>query len=232
MSARSSGTTIIVPNALEPAFEASLKRLQLDYVDLYSIHTPFAFKPGDEQDPRDKNGNVIYDDATTLTNTWKALESLVDEGRCKAIGLSNVNLGQLKEVFDIARVKPATIQVESHPYLPEWDLLDYCKRNGIVMQAFAALGHGMEPKLIDNPVITVIAKRVNKTPAQVLLAWAVQRGTAPLTTATNARYIEENFDISALPDNAIEEITQGISTRVRLNTVVDTGIPGFIPRER
>jgi len=100
------------------------------------------------------------------------------------------------------------------------------------MQAFAALGHGMEPKLIDNPVITVIAKRINKTPAQVLLAWAVQRGTAPLTTATNARYIEENFDISALADNAIEEITQGISTRVRLNTVVNTGIPGFIPRGR
>src|SRR5712671_1801131 len=119
------------PERVKPAFEASLKRLQLDYVDLYSIHTPFAFKPGDEQDPRDENGKVIYDDATTLTNTWKALESLVDEGRCKAIGLSNVSLGQLKEVFDIARVKPAAVQVESHPYLPEWDLLDYCKRNGV-----------------------------------------------------------------------------------------------------
>jgi diketogulonate reductase-like aldo/keto reductase len=218
------------PERVKPAFEASLKRLQLDYVDLYSIHTPFAFKPGDEQDPRDKNGDVIYDDATTLTNTWKALESLVDEGRCKAIGLSNVNLGQLKEVFDIARVKPATVQVESHPYLPEWDLLDYCKSNGIVMQAFAALGHGIEPKLIDDPVVTAISKRVGKTPAQVLLAWAVQRGTAPLTTATNAGYIEQNFDISALPEDAIEEITQGIKTRVRLNPVVNTGIPGFIPR--
>ena len=155
------------PERVRPAFEASLKRLHLDYVDLYSTHTPFAFKPGDEQDPRDKNGNVIYDDAVTLTNTWEALESLVDEGRCKAIGLSNVSLGQLKEVFEVARIKPAVVQVESHPYLPEWDLLDYCKRNGIVMQAFAALGHGIEPKLIDDPVITVIAKRVNKTPAQV-----------------------------------------------------------------
>jgi diketogulonate reductase-like aldo/keto reductase len=220
------------PERVKPAFEASLKRLQLDYVDLYSIHTPFAFKPGDEQDPRDKNGNVIYDDATTLTNTWKALESLVDEGRCKAIGLSNVSLGQLKEVFDIARVKPATVQVESHPYLPEWELLDYCKRNGIVMQAFAALGHGIEPRLLDDPVITRIAKRVHKTPAQVLLAWAVQRGTALLTTATNARYIEENFDISTLPDDAVKEITEGITTRVRLNPVVNTGVPGFIPRAR
>ena len=218
------------PERVRPAFEASLKRLQLDYVDLYSTHTPFAFKPGDEQDPRDKNGNVIYDDTVTLTSTWKALESLVDEGRCKAIGLSNVSLVQLKEVFEIARIKPAVVQVESHPYLPEWDLLDYCKRNGIVMQAFAALGHGIEPKLTDDPVITVIAKRVSKTPAQVLLAWAIQRGTAPLTTATSIRHIEENFDVAALPADAIEEITKGISTRVRLNSVVNTGIPGFIPR--
>ncbi len=103
------------PERVRPAFEASLRRLQLDYVDLYSTHTPFAFKAGDEQDPRDKNGNVIYDDAVTLTNTWKALESLVDEGRCKAIGLSNVSLAQLKEVFEIARIKPAVVQVESHP---------------------------------------------------------------------------------------------------------------------
>ena len=220
------------PERVKPAFEASLKRLQLDYVDLYSTHTPFAFKAGDEQDPRDENGNVIYDDAVTLTTTWKALESLVDEGRCKAIGLSNVSLAQLKEVFEIARIKPAVVQVESHPYLPEWDLLDYCTSNGIVMQAFAALGHGIEPRLIDDPVIAIIAQRVNKSPAQVLLAWALQRGTAPLTTATSVRHIQENFDISALPDEAIDEIARGISTRVRLNSVVDTGVPGFIPRGR
>jgi len=218
------------PERVKPAFEASLKRLQLDYVDMYSIHTPFAFKAGDEQDPRDEKGNVIYDDATTLTNTWKALESLVDEGRCKAIGLANVSLGKLKEVYEIARIKPALVQVESHPYLPEWDLLDYCKKNGIVMQAFAALGHGIEPRLTDDPVIAGIAKRVNKTPAQVLLAWAVQRGTALLTTATSIGHIQENFEVSALPDDAIEEITQGISKRVRLNSVVNTGIPGFIPK--
>ena len=218
------------PERVKPAFEASLKRLQLDYVDMYSVHTPFAFKAGDEPDPRDEKGNVIYDEATTLTSTWKAMESLVDEGRCKAIGLANVNLAKLREVFESARIKPALVQVESHPYLPEWDLLDYCKKNGIVMQAFAALGHGIEPRLTDDPVIAGIAKRVNKTPAQVLLAWAVQRGTALLTTATSIGHVQQNFEISTLPDDAIEEITQGISKRVRLNSVVATGVPGFIPK--
>src|SRR5208283_6247533 len=121
------------PERAKPAFEASLKKLQLDDVDLYLIHTPFAFQPGDEQDPRGTNGTVIYDKEVTLLDTWKALEALVDEGKCKAIGLSDVSLEQAKGIFDAARIKPAVVHVESHPYLPEWDLLKYCKKNGIVL---------------------------------------------------------------------------------------------------
>src|SRR5215472_9432917 len=168
------------PERVKPACEASLKKLQVDFVDLYLIHTPFAFQPGDEQDPRDENGKVIYDDGVTLQDTWRALESLVDEGRCKAIGLSDVDVEKTKEIVESARIKPAVVHVESHPYLPEWELLEFCNKNGIVLQAFAALGHSTEPKLLNDPVITSIAKRVNKTPSQVLLAWAVQRGTALL----------------------------------------------------
>jgi diketogulonate reductase-like aldo/keto reductase len=218
------------PERVKPAFEASLKKLQLDFIDLYLIHTPFAFQPGDEQDPRDKNGTVIYDKAVTLLDTWRALESLVDEGKCKAIGLSDVNLEQVKGIFDAARIKPAVVHVESHPYLPEWDLLNYCKKNGIVLQAFAALGHSSEPRLLDDPVITAIARRVNQTPAQVLLAWAIQRGTALLTTSKTPARIKENFEVSAIPEGAGREITEGIKLRVRFNAVVETGVPGFIPR--
>ena len=116
----------------------------------------------------------------TLLDTWGTLESLVDEGRCKAVGSSDVNVENAQEIFECARVKPAFVHVESHPYLPEWEVLEFCNKNGIVLQAFAALVHSTEPKLLDDPVITSIAKRVNKTPAQVLLAWAVQRGTPPL----------------------------------------------------
>src|ERR1700728_603171 len=87
------------PERVKPAFEASLKRLQLDYVDLYLIHTPFAFQPGDDQDPRDANGNVIYDKGVTLLETWGAVEKLVTEGKCKAIGLSDLDLKGVKEIF-------------------------------------------------------------------------------------------------------------------------------------
>jgi diketogulonate reductase-like aldo/keto reductase len=220
------------PERVKPAFEASLKKLQLDYADLYLIHTPFAFQPGDEQDPRDANGDVIYDKGVTLLDTWRALEGLVDEGKCKAIGLSDVGLAHAQGIFEAARIKPAVVHVEAHPYLPQWDLLDYCTKNGIVLQAFAALGHGIEPKLLENPVITAIARRVNKTPAQVLLAWAIQRGTSLLTTATTPSRIQENFAVSTLPEEAVREISEGIKLRVRFNAVVETGIPGFIPRAK
>jgi diketogulonate reductase-like aldo/keto reductase len=218
------------PERVKPAFDASLRRLQLDYVDCYLIHTPFAFRPGDEQDPRDEHGQVIYDSGVTLVETWHALERLVDDGRCRSIGLSDVNLEKLQEIVAAARIRPAAVQVESHPYLPEWELLDFCRAHEIVLLAFAALGHGMNPRVLDDPVITSIAQRVHKTPGQVALAWAVQRGTAFLTTSTSPRHIQENFEISALPEDAMQEIRERITTNVRLNTVVETGVPGFIPR--
>jgi alcohol dehydrogenase (NADP+) len=219
------------PERVEPAFEASLERLGLNYLDLYLIHTPFAFLPGDDQDPRDQNGNVIYDQGVTLLDTWKAMETLVDHGKCRAIGLSDVGLNELKFIYESARIKPAVVQVESHPYLPEMELLEFCKEEGIVLLAFAPLGHGMRPGLLEDPVISAIAARVGKTPAQVLLAWAVQRGTAVLTTPKSAARARESFDISALPQDALDEINR-IQTRQRLNQVVTTGVPGFIPQAK
>ena len=217
------------PERVQPAFEASLERLGLKYLDLYLIHTPFAFQPGDDQDPRDQKGNVLYDHDVTLLDTWRALESLVDHGKCRAIGLSDITLNELQPIYESARIKPAVIQVESHPYLPETELLDFCKKRGIVFLAFAPLGHGMKPGLLEDPVISAIAARVGKTPAQVLLAWAIQRGTALLTTPKSAARAKENFNISALPQDALDEINR-IQTRQRLNEVVKTGVPGFIPQ--
>ena len=219
------------PERVEPAFQGSLDRLGLKYLDLYLIHTPFAFQPGDDQDPRDQSGNVIYDQGVTLLDTWKAMESLVDHSKCRAIGLSDISLDEVKPIYESARIKPAVVQVESHPYLPEMELLEFCKEKGIVFLAFAPLGHGMKPGLLEDPVISAIAERIGKTPAQVLLAWAVQRGTALLTTPRNAARARENFDISPLPKDALDEINR-IQTRQRLNPVVKTGVPGFIPKAK
>jgi aldehyde reductase len=219
------------PERVEPAFEASLDRLRINYLDLYLVHTPFAFEPGDEQDPRDQDGNVIYDDGVTLLDTWSAMERLVDHGKCRALGLSDIGMNKLVPLYEAARIKPAVVQVESHPYLPETELLEFCKEKGIVLLAFAPLGHGMTSGPLKDPAITAIAARLGKTPAQVLLAWAVQRGTALLTTPKSAARARENLNVSALPQDALDEINR-IQTRQRLNEVVKTGSPGFIPQGR
>jgi alcohol dehydrogenase (NADP+) len=219
------------PERVKPAFDASLKRLQLDYLDLYLIHTPFAFKAGEEQDPRDAQGQVIYDKKITLVDTWHAMEELVKAGTCKAIGLSDIGLKDLQEVYEAASIKPAVIQVESHPYLPEPELFDYCQQKGIVFLAFAPLGHGMKPGLLEDSTITAIASKLGRTPAQVLLAWAVQRDSALLTTPKSMARARENFDVQPLPEEDFEKINK-IEIRQRLNSVVHTGVPGFIPRKK
>jgi alcohol dehydrogenase (NADP+) len=218
------------PERVAAALDASLRRLRLDYVDCYLVHTPFAFLPGDEQHPRDAHGQPVYDSGVTLEETWRAMESLVDAGKCKFIGLSNIRLEKLRKIVAIARIKPSVVQVESHPYLPVRELLDFCRAHGIVMQAYAPLGHGMEPRVTEDAVITGIARRLHKTPAQVALAWAIQRGAAFLTTSTSPEHIRENFEISSIPEDALQEMRDRIVTNIRFNAVVETGLPGFVPR--
>ncbi len=216
------------PERVKPALQASLDRLGLDAVDLYLVHTPFAFQPGDDQDPRDIHGAVVYDNGVTLQETWAAMEALVDEGLARAIGLSDIDAEGTREVVDTARITPAVVEVESHPYHPQWELHELCKTHGIILLAFAALGHALEPRLLDDPLVVSIARRLGKTPAQVLLAWGIQRGTAVLTASVTPSRISENFDVTALPDSAIHEINERLQTRYRFNSVVDAGEPGFV----
>lgn len=217
------------PERVEPAFDASCERLGISYVDLYLIHTPFAFQPGDNMDPRDPVGNIVYDRGVSLLDTWRAMESLADKSKCRAIGLSDVTLENLVPLYEAARIKPAVVQVESHPYLPQTELLDFCKQKGIVLLAFAPLGHGIRPGPLEDPTVLSIAGQTTLTPAQVLLAWGIQRGTAVLTTAKTLDRARENYNISQIPETAVDEISR-IPARSRLNSVVETGVPGFIAR--
>lgn len=215
------------PERVRPALQASLDRLGVEAVDLYLVHTPFAFRPGDDQEPRDAHGAVVYDDGVTMGETWAAMESLVDEGLTRAIGLSDIDAAGTRNVIENARIKPAVVEVESHPYHPQWELHDLCTTHGIILLAFASLGHALEPRLLDDPLITSIAAGVGKTPAQVLLAWGIQRGSAVLTASVTPARIRENFDVTALPRDAIHEINERLETRYRFNSVVDAGEPGF-----
>src|SRR5277367_3861835 len=217
------------PERVEPAFDASCQRLGISCVDLYLIHTPFAFQPGDNMDPRDQSGNVIYDPGVKLLETWRAMESLADQSKCRAIGLSDVALETLVPLYEAAKIKPAVVQVESHPYLPQTELLEFCKQKGIVLLAFAPLGHGIRPGPLEDSTVLAIAQQTSLTPAQVLLAWGIQRGTAVLTTAKKLERAQENYNISELPAEAVEEINR-IQTRSRLNSVIATGVPGFIAK--
>lgn len=216
------------PERVRAALKTSLGKLGLDAVDLYLMHTPFAFAPGDDQDPRDEHGATIYDDGVTLEETWAAMEALVDEGLTGAIGLSDIGVDGTRRIVDTARIKPAVVEVESHPYHPQWDLYDYCSTEGIVLLAFAPLGHALNPRLLDDPVVVSMAQRFGITPAQVLLAWGVQRGTAVLTSSVRPERIRENFTVTALPESAIREISDRVDTCCRFNSVVDAGEPGFI----
>ena len=216
------------PERVKPALQASLNKLGLDAVDLYLVHTPFAFQPGDDQDPRDLHGAVVYDGGITLDETWTAMESLVDEGLSRAIGLSDIDVEGARRIVDTARIAPAVVEVESHPYHPQWELHEFCKSEGIVLLAFAPLGHALEPRLLDDPLIVTMAQRYGKTPAQVLLAWGIQRGTAVLTASVRPGRISENFDVTALPQSAVQELNERLETRYRFNSVVDAGEPGFV----
>ena len=124
--------------------------------------------------------------------------------------LSDISLNGLLPIYESARIKPAVVQVEAHPYLPETELLEFCKEKGIVFLAFAPLGHGMRPGPLEDPVISAIAARVGKTPAQVLLAWAVQRGTALLTTPRTAARAKR---ISTSPPFRKTRLTKSIEFR-------------------
>ena len=218
------------PDRVKSAFEASRRRLGVDKIDLYLIHTPFAFPPEDEAPTGFTPGDAAFDLDVTLLETWQAMESLVDEGLCGALGLANAGLDKIGMVYEDARIKPAVVQIEAHPYLPQDGTRTYCQQRNIVLQASSPLGHGLEPRLLNDPVIYGVAQKLGKSCAQVLLAWAKERGTCPLPMSTSAQHIRENIDLPALPPDLFANINMGVTTRHRFNSVIETGVPAFVSK--
>ena len=153
------------------AFEESLKRLNLDYVDLYLIHWPLEDKRLD---------------------TWRALEQIHKDGLAKSIGVSNFMIDHLKELFKSSNIMPAVNQVEMSPYLNQKELIDFCRENDIVIEAYSPLVRGKKSK--DERLLDISAKH-NKTWAQILLRWGLQRDMVVLAKSSNEDRIKENADI-------------------------------------
>jgi len=187
---------------VRPALMRTLKDLQLDYLDLYLIHWPIAWQEaGDIIFPKDNEGNLIYSD-THYKETWPEMEKAVDDGLIKNIGLSNFNSQQIDEVISIARIKPAMLQVECHPYLVQSELIGHCKTRDIQFTAYSPLGSpdrpwakSGEPLLLEDPKLIEIGKKYNKSPAQVCIRWLLQRGLSVIPKSASPVRIKQNFEV-------------------------------------
>ncbi|VVC28279.1 NADP-dependent oxidoreductase domain,Aldo/keto reductase, conserved site,Aldo/keto reductase [Cinara cedri] len=208
------------PDYVETVLKKTLSDLQIDYLDLYLIHWPMAYKEGkldDELFPKDpeKGNNLIFEGSGSYTETWKAMEKLVEKGLIKSIGISNFSKKQTEDILNVATVKPVTNQVECHPYLNQKKLIEFSKQHNIVLTAYSPLGSPdrpwakpEDPSILDDPKIVAIAKKYNKTAAQVLIRYQIQRGNIVIPKSVTKSRIESNFDIwdLTLEQGDIEDI--------------------------
>ncbi|CDO72733.1 hypothetical protein BN946_scf184990.g16 [Trametes cinnabarina] len=184
---------------VQAALDASLSKLGVNYVDLYLIHWPMAF---------DESGKTLQpNESPTFIETWREMERLLAQGKAKAIGVSNFSIKTLSALLAHATVVPAVNQVELHPCLPQHDLLAFCAKKGIILTAYTPLG---KHKFADDPTIRAIAQAhgAEVTSAQVLLSWAVQRGTAVIPKTLRPSRMKENLTVS-VPTSAACERAEG-----------------------
>jgi len=208
------------------ACKLTLKNLQLEYLDLYLVHVPprldkkvITSIPGP-----DKKGLIGYT-PELMKETWQEMEKLVEMGLVKSIGVSNFTTKKIKDLLEFAKIKPVCNQVELHPFLPQTKLIELCKENGIVCSGYSPLGAPARPAgfqdadhpvLMKNDIILSIAEKHSCSPAKVLLAWGMQRGTPVLPKSVTFSRIEENLKSVELKLDA-DDVTRinGIKQRTR-----------------
>ncbi|KAK8808466.1 hypothetical protein WA158_008367 [Blastocystis sp. Blastoise] len=227
--------TDFAPENVSKAFAQSKKNLQVDYLDLYLIHWPFEYAtlPEDEakRDPNNWFSVPFFNERRAetrlgwnvdrMTNTWRELEKLVEKGEIRSIGVSNFTVKKLKEFLPHCNILPCNNQVELHPSLQQWNLFNFCKEHNIYLTAYAPLvrpdPNNTDPNKIaptEDPRVIAIGKKYNKSPAQICIRWAIQRGTICIPKTTTLTRLVENmniFDFSLTEEemNEIKQLDQG-----------------------
>ena len=190
------------PEDIMPALKQTLSALQLDHLDLYLMHWPLAFKKSVGLSMPESQADFASMTEVPIENTWQAMQECVKSGLVKNLGVSNFSVGKLQHLIDSTHIVPAMNQVECHPFLAQFELQKFCKQQGIAMTAYSPLGssgrpgllkQSDEPALLANDAVVKIAEVQHKTPAQILLAWLLQRGIVVIPKSSNEVRLQQNL---------------------------------------
>ncbi|KAI6168647.1 NADP-dependent oxidoreductase domain-containing protein [Pisolithus thermaeus] len=207
------------PDQAEPALDETLQQLGVDYLDLYLVHWPVAFEPGNGLFPT-RGDMACLDLETSLVDTWNAMIKLLGTGKVRDIGVSNFTIPQLQGIIDATGVVPVVNQIEAHPRLLQDDLVAYCKEKNIHLTAYSPLGNNLIgiPLLTEHPIVKEAAEKLGASPAQVLIAWGVHRGYSVIPKSVHKERIVSNFHQIELSKEYYEKITSiGVKDHKRFN---------------